>query len=360
MSRPVTTLAILAQCRAGFEAETLRELQERALKHGIDGHGDALAGSGHVALAVDDELDWQEAQKQFASSALCFARQAWPVVARISPMPDRDRVTPIVEALKRARTAVADVVMEYPDTNDGKTRSGFCKRFEAPLREGLSRAGLLKPEQRKTPILYLFFPDADTVWLGLCEPRYASQWPMGIARLRMPREAPSRSTLKLAEAFQRLLNAEERDRWLRAGGKAVDLGAAPGGWSWQLAEHGLRVTAIDNGPMDKALLAGGLVTHERADGFVWRPKGAVDWLVCDMVEQPSRIAALMADWFLQKKCRHAIFNLKLPMKKRHDALRQCADIIVGKLKGIPIELRFKHLYHDREEVTAYLTRLDTR
>lgn len=360
MSLPLSTVAILAQCRAGFESETIRELQDRALKFDLEGRAEAVSGDGYVSLHLADELPWQEAQKTFASTGLCFARQAWPIFARISPMPDRDRVTPIVEALKRTRTAVADVVLEYPDTNVGKTRSGFCKRVEAPLREGLAKAGLLKPEQRKAPSLYLFFPDADTVWLGLCEPRDASRWPMGIARLRMPREAPSRSTLKLAEALQTLLSAEERERWLRAGGKAVDLGAAPGGWSWQLASHGLRVTAIDNGPMDKALLAEGLVTHERADGFVWRPKGPVDWLVCDMVEQPSRIAALMADWFLQKKCRHAIFNLKLPMKKRHDALRQCADIIVSKLKGIPIELRFKHLYHDREEVTAYLTRLDTR
>jgi len=360
MSLSMSTLAILAQCRAGFESETLRELQDRALKLGLEGRAEAVSGAGYVSLHLADELPWQEAQKTFASTGLCFARQAWPIFARISPMPDRDRVTPIVEALKRTRTAVADVVLEYPDTNVGKTRSGFCKRVEAPLREGLGKAGLLKPEQRKAPSLYLFFPDADTVWLGLCEPRHASRWPMGIARLRMPREAPSRSTLKLAEALQSLLSAEERERWLRAGGKAVDLGAAPGGWSWQLASHGLRVTAIDNGPMDKALLAEGLVTHERADGFIWRPRGPVDWLVCDMVEQPSRIAALMADWFLQKKCRHAIFNLKLPMKKRHDALRQCADIIVSKLKGMPIELRFKHLYHDREEVTAYLTRLDTR
>jgi 23S rRNA (cytidine2498-2'-O)-methyltransferase len=353
------TLAILAQCRAGFEAECTQELLATAHRAGLDGHAEAVAGSGFAQLHLDDALPWEEAQKTFASARLCFARQAWPLVARVA-LPQRDRVTPIVAALAPARTALADVVLEYPDTNTGKTRSGFCKRFEAPLREGLAQAGLLKAQQRRAPSLYLFFPDADTAWVGLCEARHASGWPMGIARLRMPREAPSRSTLKLAEAFQSLLDAEERDRWLRAGGKAVDLGAAPGGWSWQLANHGLRVTAVDNGPMDRALLAGGMVTHERADGFVWRPKGTVDWLVCDMVEQPSRIAALMGDWFVQKKCRHAIFNLKLPMKRRHEALQQCRSILFDKLKGIPVVLRFKHLYHDREEVTAYLTRLDTR
>ncbi|QID18710.1 23S rRNA (cytidine(2498)-2'-O)-methyltransferase RlmM [Nitrogeniibacter mangrovi] len=360
MSRFTSAQAMLFQCRAGFEHDLAQELAALCQRHEIVGRTTFEANAGYIVLHFDDVIDWGDAQKTLSSARLCFARQAWPVVGHVDALPERDRVTPIVDQLARGRTAVADVCLEYPDTNSGKTRSGFCKRFEAPLRAGLEAAGLLKPALRKAPTLYLFFPDAESVWLGLCEPRHASPWPMGIARLRMPREAPSRSTLKLAEAFLALLDHEERDRWLRAGGKAVDLGAAPGGWSWQLAQHGLRVTAIDNGPMDPALLAEGMVTHVRADGFVWRPKGSVDWLVCDMVEQPTRIATLMADWFLQKKCRHAIFNLKLPMKKRHAALRQCIDIIRSRLKGIPITLRFAHLYHDREEVTGYLCRQDTR
>jgi len=360
MSRFITAQAILVQCRAGFEKEAAEELERRAARNDLDGGALARGGDAFALLSLNDEIDWQEAQKAYDCASLCFARQSWPVVARIDALPDRDRVTPIVDALRRLRTPVGDLSLEYPDTNEGKKRSGFCKRFAEPLIRGLEAAGLYKPGVRKTPTLFLFFPDAHSVLIGLGDPRQASPWPMGIARLRMPREAPSRSTLKLAEAFQVLLNAEERDRWLRAGGKAVDLGAAPGGWSWQLANHGLRVTAVDNGPMDPKLLSEGLVTHLREDGFIWRPKGAVDWLVCDMVEQPNRIATLVADWFLQKKCRHAIFNLKLPMKKRLAALDQCKDIIRSRLKGVPTNLRFKHLYHDREEVTAYLTRLDTR
>src|SRR3546814_12142776 len=41
-----------------------------------------------------------------------------------------------------------------------------------------------------------------------------------------------------------------------------------------------------------------------------------DWMVCDMVEQPRRVAARMGEWFANGWCRQAIFNLKLPMKKR--------------------------------------------
>ncbi|MBT0962527.1 23S rRNA (cytidine(2498)-2'-O)-methyltransferase RlmM [Denitromonas iodatirespirans] len=351
--------ALLVQCRPGFEKEAAAELDERAVLASISGHSRASERDGYVMFHLDEPMPWSELQAALNWRDLVFARQAWPVIAHIAALPDRDRVTPIVEALGAARARVSGVMFEYPDTNDGKSRSGFCKRFAGPLDNGLAEAGLLRPTGRD-PQLQLFFPDASQVWIGLGSPRLTNPWPQGIARLRMPSEAPSRSTLKLAEALMCLLDETERERWLRPQGKAVDLGAAPGGWSWQLAQRGLYVTAIDNGPMDPRLLAGGMVTHVRADGFTWRPPRTIDWLVCDMVEQPTRIATLMADWSLHKRCRHAIFNLKLPMKQRYRALMQCQDIIEQKLDGIPYTLRLKQLYHDREEVTGYLGRADLR
>jgi 23S rRNA (cytidine2498-2'-O)-methyltransferase len=182
-----------------------------------------------------------------------------------------------------------------------------------------------------------------------------SPWPGGIPRLKFPRAAPSRSTLKLEEAFLVLLNEGERERWLQPGMRAVDLGAAPGGWTWQFVARSLRVTAVDNGPMDDALMACGLVDHLRTDGFHYRPPRPVDWLVCDMVEQPRRVAALMAGWLTQGACRYAIFNLKLPMKKRYDEVRLCLGILHDAFAkaGLRLDLRARQLYHDREEITVF-------
>ena len=140
---------------------------------------------------------------------------------------------------------------------------------------------------------------------------------------------------------------------------AVDLGAAPGGWTWQLVKRSIRVTAVDNGPMDKDLMDSGIVQHLRTDGFRYAPPKPVDWLVCDMVEQPSRIAALVARWMAESHCRHAMFNLKLPMKKRYEEVLRCREIIEEALDKaeVPFRLSFKQLYHDREEVTGYLAHL---
>jgi 23S rRNA (cytidine2498-2'-O)-methyltransferase len=180
---------------------------------------------------------------------------------------------------------------------------------------------------------------------------------MGIPRLRMPGGAPSRSTLKLAEAIVTFLGNRELEL-LRPGMRVVDLGAAPGGWTWQLARRGLRVTAIDNGPLKGSVRDDPLVTHVRADGLTYAPRRPVDWMTCDIVEQPARIAVLVARWIGEGHTRHAIFNLKLPMKKRYDEVERCSAIVGEALARSRSRHHFalRQLYHDREEVTGCVTR----
>jgi 23S rRNA (cytidine2498-2'-O)-methyltransferase len=112
------------------------------------------------------------------------------------------------------------------------------------------------------------------------------------------------------------------------------------------------VIAIDNGPLAPSALATGVIEHLRADGFRWQPNDPLDWMVCDMVEQPRRVAARLAEWFRHGWCRRAIFNLKLPMKKRWDETRLCLDLFAEQAAR-PLELRARQLYHDREEITLY-------
>jgi 23S rRNA (cytidine2498-2'-O)-methyltransferase len=75
----------------------------------------------------------------------------------------------------------------------------------------------------------------------------------------------------------------------------------------------------------------------------------VDWLVCDMVEQPRRVADLVAHWLEQGWCRRAIFNLKLPIKKRFDETTRC----LAQIRAGARVVRAKQLYHDREEITVF-------
>jgi len=106
--------------------------------------------------------------------------------------------------------------------------------------------------------------------------------------------------------------------------------------------------------MDAALLDSGQVKQRREDGFRFRPAEPVDWMVCDMIESPSRVCAVAARWIAEGWCRETIFNLKLPMKKRWEEVQRAQASIGEALQGVPHRLRMKHLYHDREEVTAWL------
>jgi len=344
-----TATFLLRYCRAGFEAECALEIAAWAA--GVP-MGEVLGGSGFVVLglpraaadSIDALTDWRRA---------IFARQSLIAFAHLAALARADRLTPIMAALNERGERYSDAWVEAPETDEGKALAPFCKSFGNALIGGLKKARLLDPNAPRR--LHAFFPQSDNVYLAAADPRLSAPWPQGIPRLKFPREAPSRSTLKLEEALMTLLDGSERERWLKPGMNAVDLGAAPGGWTWQLVRRSLRVTAVDNGPMDAALMQSGLVAHAREDGFRFRPKKPVDWMVCDMVEQPRRIAELVARWFADGWCRHSIFNLKLPMKKRYAETMLCLDLIRGKLAGAgrEVELRARQLYHDREEITVF-------
>ncbi len=88
------------------------------------------------------------------------------------------------------------------------------------------------------------------------------------------------------------------------------------GWTYQLVKRNMWVYSVDNGPMAQSLMDTGQVTWLREDGFKFRPtRSNISWMVCDMVEKPAKVAALMAQWLVNGWCRETIFNLKLPMKK---------------------------------------------
>ena len=182
---------------------------------------------------------------------------------------------------------------------------------------------------------------------------------MGIIRLKMPGKAPSRSTLKMEEAIHWFLSTKQRAETIKNGMTVVDLGAAPGGWTWQFVQRDCLVTAIDNGPMDNDLMKTGMVEHIKTDAFTYAPTKKADWLVCDMAERPLHVSRLIARWFADDQCRNAIFNLKLPMKKRLSVVQECIELLEEKLlhAGIKHDIQAKHLYHDREEITVCILSL---
>jgi 23S rRNA (cytidine2498-2'-O)-methyltransferase len=370
---------VVAYCRAGFEAEAAADLQRVAAAAETDVELDAPAGRGFI-VATPSTFDSQRWPRALLSAPPVFIRSlffgtgphALFDAARQKGRPDR--VAPLaarIEAFRagfplpgaphasRGQLVFGAIRLETPDTNDGKELSGVCKAIAQPLAERLRDEGaFIANGAPGLPALHVLFVDGAQVYVGASLAPWGSEFPMGIPRLRSPAGAPSRSTVKLAEAIQTFLGDRELDL-LHAGMRAVDLGAAPGGWTWQLARRGLRVTAVDNGSLKGEIADDPLVTHLRVDGLTYLPRKPVAWMVCDIVEQPSRIATLVARWIGEGHAQRAIFNLKLPMKQRYAEIDRCRKIIDDRLRQarVPYSLSLRQLYHDREEVSGFIERI---
>ncbi|MBI5013915.1 MAG: 23S rRNA (cytidine(2498)-2'-O)-methyltransferase RlmM [Deltaproteobacteria bacterium] len=348
---------LIVYCRAGFEAECGAELAARAKEHGGAGTVTGGPGAGYAAFEASDGEGALALWRACSLWDFVFGRQVIGWFWRGPAPAAADLPATLRSALAGAPARKFSAVFaEAPDTEAGKRLWPECRRLSAALEEALTARKILSPTSVSAARLHAFLPRPGELVLGLSDPARSSPWPLGIPRLRVPAAAPSRSAQKLEEALLLFLSEEERVRRLKPGMTAVDLGAAPGGWTWQLTRRGLRVAAVDNGPLDPALLASRLVTHIRADGYTWRPEQPVDWLVCDMVAAPARVARLVGLWAAKKLCKESLFNLKLPSGDRLAAVRRAAQTVRRELDrvGARYALRFKQLYHDREEITGHL------
>lgn len=351
-------------CRSGFETECGREVTDRAAQKGVHGYFQAAPATGYIRFVLPGPDTAFDLMARLQLDELVFARDWFAWLADLE-LPASDRVGVVLAVLKQARPglpACSRVEVRIPEANTDRDLGNFRRKWVAPLSRALRETGLLSAgdssaDQNRLEIL---LPDFSKAVLGVSRKHNRSPFEGGIPRLKLPADAPSRSALKLAEAWKVFLPPERRLEVLGGGRRAVDLGAAPGGWTSQLVRQGMLVIAVDNGPMNPELMASGHVEHVEADGFRWRPRRAVDWLVCDIIDQPAKTSALIAGWFADRLCRYSIFNLKLPMKKRYDEWLSCKALIEHALEsaGIRYHLKASHLYHDREEITCFLERLD--
>ena len=343
---------IVLLCRPGFEKECAGEIIEQANLNQFPAYVQTKDQSGVVRLISSSDSTTKDLITRIDFRQLIFTRQWFASSKNTLELPETNRLTDILATVESFEETFYEVELAYADTNEGKSLNKFCKQFKPHLLTALKKNRLLSAHASWR--LHLFFTNSLHVNIGISPVDNSATDAMGIIRLKMPGKAPSRSTLKMEEAIHWFFNIEQRAEFIKNGMTVVDLGAAPGGWTWQFVQRDCLVTAIDNGPMDDALMKTGMVEHIQTDAFTYAPAKKVDWLICDMAERPLHVSRLIARWFTEKKCSNAIFNLKLPMKKRLVNVHECIDLLDEKLTQANIKhsIDAKHLYHDREEITV--------
>ncbi len=176
--------------------------------------------------------------------------------------------------------------------------------------------------------------------LVLASTRCSNPFPNGEPAFVEDRDGPpSRAYLKLWEAFARLR------RQPGPGDRCLDLGAAPGGWTWLLARTGAEVVAVDKAPLEPRVDSLPNVTFQAASAFALDPEAfePVDWWCSDIIAYPDRLLDLVTRWLESGRVRNLVCTIKFQGATDHD--------VTARFAALP-NARVFHLDQNKHELTC--------
>jgi 23S rRNA (cytidine2498-2'-O)-methyltransferase len=213
------------------------------------------------------------------------------------------------------------------------------------LEEALGARGIAVSRAGQDVVVSCFV-SAKTVILGLNRLEDSlSDWPGGRMRLARSDDRVSRSEFKLEEAIQTF------GLDLPQGGKALDLGASPGGWTRILRQQGLEVWSVDPGDLDPRVAADRRVHHVKATAgnFFRTNQVKFDVVVNDMRMDQVMSARVMLDAVPQlRRGALAIVTLKGGGRNPLDSARRGLEVLSKEYDV----LHARQLHHNRREITV--------
>ena len=335
--------------RPGFATVCAQELQER--------WNITPTGVGKAIVSI------HESAALPALSDIIFGRQVLPHAIHYgdADMPTCvDQITKRIEVLtKRAnRQAGAWTLHAFAVDDDPalqiamKLEKALLSRLRVSLpafakRYLSSEKFSEEPREDSDLILQVFVSTTDGTWVSVSSVHEGTSTAIGgMKRMRKLAGAPSRSASKLEEALAFMGN------FPTPGQTAVDLGAAPGGWTFVIARHGTNVVAVDHANLDipNAAKLKGTITHLKENGLKYLPEETVDWLCCDMVMGGRQTLEVLSNWATADKMRAFVVNVKLPAANPWPIVQE----VLKQLNSMTdwSYLKAKHLFHDRAEITV--------
>ncbi|MFW5435630.1 SAM-dependent methyltransferase [Paenibacillus apiarius] len=305
--------------------------------------------SGETAL-MELPADEHEVLNLLERQPAIFIRHIQPVHAVVEESAMKDE-------LSASASSLADKLFEQAEAAMAQTRVAVHVRSSASnaaedkaLRDALKAAaeagGAVGAVQNPDLIISVFIHEG-MVYAGLVTPAQAgSDWPGGAIRFQREEGQVSRAKFKLLEA-ERTFGLD-----FAAYRNALDVGAAPGGWTSLLLERGVHVTAVDPAKMHPSLMDHPRLSYygKNAGEVAFEPH-EFDLLVCDMSWSPKVTAKLviqLLDSVIPGGT--VIVTVKLMHKKPLQTIRDVTEMF-GEHMQI---LRAKQLFHNRDEITLYM------
>jgi 23S rRNA (cytidine2498-2'-O)-methyltransferase len=274
-----------------------------------------------------------------------FARYIAPASLALDPDAGLDAMA---DAFRRACQIVAEGApwSAHVQTRDARWRSAGLDQ----TCEGWGREALTGDVSRTDPawIISLVATDRGHYCGAARADLCLSTWPGGERRYRIAPGRISRSEFKLLEAIEAFgLRLPEQ-------GVALDLGAAPGGWTLTLLDRGLSVIAVDPARLDTRLSGAPGLTAVRSTAESYlesAPPCAA--LVNDMRLSADASVAVMTRYAPNLQPGGvAVMTAKLP--ERGITSRTALDIVdrtIATLDGPFRIVGARQLHHNRAEVT---------
>ncbi len=184
----------------------------------------------------------------------------------------------------------------------------------------------------------------------------------GVFRYEVPDDAPSRAYRKIEEAIAAF------DLPVRAGDRALELGASPGGAAYALLRRGVSVIGVDPADMDPRVLAyrgpseATLVHHQMPMAELDRAElsSPIDWLVLDVHLAPQ--VALRAVSRFASQHKRSLLGAVLTLKLNEWAFLDDVDRFLVQARELGLVApRARQLPAHRQEIAVVgLTRLGQR
>lgn len=336
---------LLVTCPRGWEAEARQEL--RRLLPG--GTVESLYIGGNIVARPAGDL--RDALGAIREADTYVIAHVTPVTLRMHIGPQREWLDAMREAAEQLPAPDPEQTFKVDVRRRGRHQFGSSDVAlavaDAFVKGGRPPVDLEVPEQLLSVEI---FQDLCFMGLNPAEDLLAKR----LKRMRCwaPGERPiSRAELKLREAI------EQFDLRLPDDGRALDLGAAPGGWTRVLAEHVGEVVSVDPADLDERVTELENVTHLRCRAEELEPEavGRFDVLTNDMNLDPPRSAQLMCEMArLLRSGGLAVMTIKFVTRRRKRHIGEATNI----LSRCYEDVRVAHMPHNARETTVLMRRRD--
>jgi len=207
---------------------------------------------------------------------------------------------------------------------------------------------LIEPELADTAVSLTVYKE--TAYLGISRLEHnVSDWTGGVLFYSKADGVICRAEFKIEEAFK-VFGIEIQD-----GMTALDLGAAPGGWTHFLSKCGVSVDAVDPANLEDAVRKEKNVKHYKmlAQEFAEKYKEKrYDIIVNDMKMDTNESIDILCDMSKQLKPEGCcLITLKLPKNNIQKRINVAKQVLSRYFETVQV----RQLYFNRSEVTAFVS-----